>query len=78
LDERHIAASILDGRRRGFESPDALRRYTHLAFLLDWQLESAPDLAWARELLSDDTVDAASRLLALQQAVLERLPESHV
>ncbi len=71
-----VEAAANDGRRRGLAEASLLRRYVHLAFLLGWELETDPGLDWARQILSDDSDRTqATRLVALQTAILRQLPD---
>ncbi len=58
--------AIRQARGRGYESSDSILKYVHATFLLGADLETTPELAWAREIM-----EAGPE--ALEDAILDRL-----
>jgi hypothetical protein len=59
---------------RGFEDPEEILKYVHVAFLLGEGFEANPSYAWAAEILdSPKFKNPRARLRALEDAALKSL-----
>src|SRR5437867_7493439 len=68
------AGAVRRARAWGYESSDGILQYVHATFLLGDDLETAPELAWAREILDDPGVELpVERLAMLEDAIISRL-----
>lgn len=72
---RHLVDSSLAAARvRGITDPQALRKYSHVTFLLGGGFEGDPACGWALKILNNPRfVDHLSRLRVLEDETVKRL-----